>query len=340
MAREELRRRMNDEVGAVLDRPAEIRGRQRVVDDQRDACPMRDFGDALDVDDNAAGVGEVLDEDRLALRGQRLAEILRLGRVDEMAGPAELLERQAELRERAAVEIARRDELVAGPHQREEGQELRRVPRRGGDRGAAALEGREPFFQHGDGRVGQPRIDVAEIVQIEERGGVVDVVEHIGRRLIDRRRARAGRRIGRGAGMDRAGLETVIEVQRRRRALPDPARQRRVRRAVADDAAVDAAPRQFAAEPPELDLRAAVHDDFDPASLRGRRRLVVADAQLHPHDLGADRDRVGDDAGRFLGGAEHVHHVDLVRDVARATRRPSRRAGVLPAMPGLTGITR
>ena len=190
------------------------------------------------------------------------------------------------------------------------------MPRSGGHRGPAALEGREPFFQHRDGRVGQPRIDVAEIVQIEERGGVVDVVEHIGRRLIDRRRARAGRRIGRSAGMDRAGLEAVIEVARRSRALPDPARQRRVRRAVADDAAVDAAPRQFAAEPPELDLRAPVHDDFDPGGLGSRGRRVVADAQLHPHDLGADRDRVGDDAGRFLGGAEHVHHVDLVRDVA------------------------
>ena len=177
---------MNDEVGAVLDRPAQVRGRERVVDDQGHARLVRDFGDALDVDDDAAGVGEVLDEDRLALRGQAFAEILRLGRIDEMAGPAELLERQPELRERPAIEVARRDELVARLHQREESQELRGVPRSRGDRGSAALEGREPFFEHRDGRVGQPRIDVAEIVQIEERGGVVDVVEHIGRRLIDR----------------------------------------------------------------------------------------------------------------------------------------------------------
>ena len=216
MARQELRGRMNDDVGAVLDRPAQIRGRQRVVDDQRNARLMGDVGDALDVHDNAAGVGEVLDEDRLAFRGQRLAEILRLGRIDEMAGPAELLERQTELRERAAVEVARRDEFVARPHQREEDQELRRVARRGGDRGSAALEGRDPFLKHRDGRVGQTGIDVAEIVEIEERGGMVDVVEHISRRLIDWGRARAGRRIGRGAGMDCAGLEAVFEVAGRR----------------------------------------------------------------------------------------------------------------------------
>ena len=51
--------------------------------------------------------------------------------IDEMAGPAEFFERQPELRERAAIEIARGDELVARLHQREEGEELRRVPRRG-----------------------------------------------------------------------------------------------------------------------------------------------------------------------------------------------------------------
>ena len=154
-------------------------------------------------------------------------------------------------------------------------------------------------------------------MQVEERGGVVDVVEHIGRRLIDRGRARASRRIGRGAGMDRAGLEAIVEIARRRGAALDPPRPRRGERAVLDDAAVDAAPRQFAAEPPELDLRAAVHDHFDAGRLRRLRRRIVANAQLHPHDFGADGDRVGDDAGRLLGRAKHVDHVDLVRDVAQ-----------------------
>ena len=79
MAREELGRRMHDDVGAVLDRPAEIGRRQRVVDDERQARLVRDLRDGLDVDDDAAGIGEVLDEDRLALRRQRLAEVLGLG---------------------------------------------------------------------------------------------------------------------------------------------------------------------------------------------------------------------------------------------------------------------
>ena len=58
---------------------------------------------------------------------ERAAEVFGVRGIDEMAGPAELLEREAELGERAAIKVARGDELVAGLHQGEEGQELRRV---------------------------------------------------------------------------------------------------------------------------------------------------------------------------------------------------------------------
>ena len=101
------------------------------------------------------------------------------------------------------------------------------------------------------------------------------------------------------------------------RPLLDPAGERRLGRAVADDAAVDPAPRQLAAEPPEFDLRAAVHDDFDAGRLRFGRGGIVADAELHPHHLGADRDRVLDDRRRLARGAEHVDHIDRLGDVAQ-----------------------
>ena len=63
------------------------------------------------------------------------------------------------------------------------------------------------LLEHRGGGVGEARIDVAEGLQIEERRGVIDIVEHIGGGLVDRRRARAGRRIGRRAGMDGQRLE-------------------------------------------------------------------------------------------------------------------------------------
>src|SRR3954469_10769512 len=115
------------------------------------------------------------------------------------------------------------------------------MARGGGDGGAAAFEAGDAFFQDRHGRVGQPRIDVAEIVQVEERGGVIDVVEHIRGRLVDRRRAGAGDWVGRGAGMHGAGLEAIAVIVRRGRPLANRAGPRRLRRAVLDDAAVDTA---------------------------------------------------------------------------------------------------
>ena len=146
---------------------------------------------------------------------------------------------------------------------------------------------------------------------------MVDVVEHIGRGLIDRGRTGAGGRIGRRAGVDRARLEAIVKIARRRRTGLRPALQRRSGRAVLDDAAVDAAPRQFAAKPPELDLRAAVHDHFETGGLGDLRRRIVPNTQLHPHDLGADGDCVRDDGGCVLGPAEHVDHVDVIGNVAQ-----------------------
>ncbi len=76
-----------------------------------------------------------------------------------------------------------------------------------------------------------------------------------------------------------------------------------------------------------------------PAASRLRGRLVVAHAQLHPYDLGADGDGVVDYRTDLVGRAEHVNHVDRVGDVAQGgvDRSPSRS---LPAVPGLTGMTR
>ncbi len=81
-------------------------------------------------------------------------------------------------------------------------QNLRRVA--GSDRKPcrAAFERSDPLLEHGVGRIADARIDVAEGLQPEQRGGVIDAFEYEGRRLIDRRRARAGGRIGLRAGVN------------------------------------------------------------------------------------------------------------------------------------------
>ncbi len=50
-----------------------------------------------------------------------------------------------------SIEIRRRDDVVAGVGQCRNGHELRRLSRRGGDSGHAALEGRHPFLKDIDG---------------------------------------------------------------------------------------------------------------------------------------------------------------------------------------------
>ena len=64
VAADEFRQRMDDDVGAMLDRPHEIGRRQRIVDDQRNAVLVGDLADRFEVDEFAVRIGEALDEDR------------------------------------------------------------------------------------------------------------------------------------------------------------------------------------------------------------------------------------------------------------------------------------
>ncbi len=113
-----------------------------------------------------------------------------------------------ELGDGAAVEPGRGDDVVAGPHQREERHDLRRVPGRGADRADAAFERREALGERHHRRVGQAGIDVAELLEVEEPGRVVGVAEDVGGVLVDRRLPRAGRRVGLGARVDLQRVET------------------------------------------------------------------------------------------------------------------------------------
>jgi hypothetical protein len=75
----------------------------------------------------------------------------------------------------------------------------------GGDRKSrgAALERGDALLEHGVGRIADAGVDVAEGLKADQRGGVIDVVEHERRGLVDRGRARAGGRVRLRAGMDR-----------------------------------------------------------------------------------------------------------------------------------------
>src|SRR3954452_21319622 len=63
-----------------------------------------------------------------------------------------------------------------------------------------------------------------------------------------------------------------------------------------------------------LDLRAAVHHDKKPRVIGPRGSGFVDHAQLHPHRLRPDRDRLVDVRASVLGAAEDVHHLDRLPD--------------------------
>ena len=163
----------------------------------------RDLGDRLDVGDDAARVGDQLDEDRLRLRRNRALERRDVVGIGPQHVPAEILVGMVELVDRAAIELLGGDEFVARLHQRVHHDHLRGMAGGDGEPRGAALERGDALFQHGAGRIADAGIDVAEGLQAEQRGRVLDVVEHEGGGLVDRRRPRAGGGIGLGAGVNR-----------------------------------------------------------------------------------------------------------------------------------------
>ena len=90
---------MDDDVRAPLERPAQVRARQRVVDDERDAVLARDAGEHLQVDHEATRVGEALGEDELRAGRDGGADGGLVAGVDQAPLPAESGEGVAELGE-------------------------------------------------------------------------------------------------------------------------------------------------------------------------------------------------------------------------------------------------
>ena len=71
MSAEELRRRVDDDVGTVLDRSAEVGGDSRRVDDERDPMRVRDLREASDVGDVVRRIGHDLGEDEFGVVADR-----------------------------------------------------------------------------------------------------------------------------------------------------------------------------------------------------------------------------------------------------------------------------
>ena len=185
MSADPLREGVDDDVRAVLDRAQQRRGRERRIHDERQMVLPRDGRIGLDVCHVEAGIADRLDVDRARLlvdRGLDGGEV-----VDGREAHRDALLRQdrVELRERPAVEVVRRDDLVAQLREVRDREVDRRRARGEGQRGRAAVERRETLLEHVVRRVHQAGVDVARLLEAEQVGAVLRVTEVVGRRAVD-----------------------------------------------------------------------------------------------------------------------------------------------------------
>jgi hypothetical protein len=206
VAAHEFGQRMHDDVGAVVDRFQQDRGRHRIVDDEWHTVAVRNFRQGLNVADIAGRIADALAEHGTGVAvDQRLD---RLGAIGFSKADLDALARQhvREQRVGGAVKLRYRDDVGAHGGKIEHGIIQRRLPGRDAERVDAAFERRDPALQHRRRRIGDPRIAEAFDLEVEQSGAVIGAVEFIGHGLVDRHRDGLGRRVGLVAAVDSHGL--------------------------------------------------------------------------------------------------------------------------------------
>ena len=91
VAADKLRERMHDDIGAEIDRLAQVRRCEGVVDDQRYACLAGDLGNRLDVRNDPARICDRLNENAFRLGRDRFLKRGKIIRVRPYDIPTKIL---------------------------------------------------------------------------------------------------------------------------------------------------------------------------------------------------------------------------------------------------------
>ena len=202
MAVQVLRRGVEDEVEPELQRALQDGGGERAVDHRGDAAAPRDFRHELEVHDLDERVRGRLDVEPAGFLPDRRLQARPRFRRDERDGDAHRLENVPEEAERPAVEVFRRDHVVAGLQVGEERSRDRAHARTEQHRVLGAFERREFFF--GCGPVGVALTRVESVRRLSRRS--------------PRQRIGSGKREGSGLedrfGERPRGVEALARVHR------------------------------------------------------------------------------------------------------------------------------
>src|SRR6185295_6107416 len=140
-------------------------------------------------------------------------EFLRAVRMNESRINAQLLQIHAEQGVRAAVQRGGGHDVVARLAKGQYRGGLGGLAGGAGERRAAVLDRGHALFEHRHRRVRNPRVDIAERLQVKEARLVLGRIEHERSGLVDRRRARAGGRIRNLPRVQAKRLESELAVR-------------------------------------------------------------------------------------------------------------------------------
>lgn len=177
---------MHGDVGAVVERLEQDRGRNRIVDDQWHAMRMRDSGERLDVADIAGRIADRFGEHRAGILVDQLCNGLRLVALGEAARNALTRQDVGEQRVGGAVELWHGDDVATVIGDVDESEMQGGLAGRDRERTDAAFELADAFLEHRAGRIGDAAVAKAFSLEIEERCAVIGAVEGVGCGLIDR----------------------------------------------------------------------------------------------------------------------------------------------------------
>src|SRR5277367_924331 len=113
MSAKKFGRRMHHEIRAELNRPAEIRRRKGVIDDQRNVMFVRNLRHGLNVQNIHARISDGFTVEELGLRRNGLSEVLRVVRIHKDRVNAHPAKTYVELSVSPTVERAGGNDLVA-----------------------------------------------------------------------------------------------------------------------------------------------------------------------------------------------------------------------------------
>jgi len=212
VARDPLRRRLPNDVGAVLERPTEV-GVANVLSTTSGTA----FSWAISASRSKSGVTSegfaTVSTWTNAVSSSIASAYASSSSVStSRASTPRRFAMLVRVRGRAAVHLGTGDDVVARAREHGRYRVERGHPRAGRDRVGAARQVGDPVFEDAHGRVGEPGVDVAlrpERVHLRRR---LRVVEDERGRLVDRGRARPGRRVGLGAGVETPGVEPTCHV--------------------------------------------------------------------------------------------------------------------------------